>query len=189
MIIQLNPPLPVTTPKGKALAHFMIDMGPEHNINWVCFNDTNGECWTWQNPDIRAQKNITQGRDYISPFYKPEDVALKPKRGYISQDCEDDNYNQDDHIDYKFLLDEKKREHNELYSLMQQDLSSTHERNYQQGLEILYLESLLKKLSLKLDNVYSNRKNLEDTKLTEEEKKILNGIFEKSTSGITSENL
>lgn len=62
MIQQLNPPLPVVTPKGKALAHLVIDYGPEHNLMWVCFNDEDGECWTWPNPQIRAQKNITWGR-------------------------------------------------------------------------------------------------------------------------------
>jgi hypothetical protein len=77
MILQLNSPIPVTTPKGTALAHFLIDEGTEHDLKWVCFQDNTGECWTWKNRDIRAQKNITQGRDYISPFYDPDDVALK----------------------------------------------------------------------------------------------------------------
>ena len=59
MILQLQPPLPLQTPKGSALAHFLIDYGPEYNLLWVCFNDENGECWTWQNTEIRAQTNIT----------------------------------------------------------------------------------------------------------------------------------
>jgi hypothetical protein len=62
MMIQLNPPIPVNTPKGSALAHFLVDYGIEHNFNWVCFQDETGECWTWSNSDIRAQKNITYGR-------------------------------------------------------------------------------------------------------------------------------
>lgn len=66
MIIQLQNPIPIICPKGKGLAHFLIDYGPESHIQWVCFLDQNGECWTFQNPDIRAQKNITQGRDHIS---------------------------------------------------------------------------------------------------------------------------
>jgi hypothetical protein len=64
MIIQLNPPIPVETPKGSALCHLVIDYGIEHNIMWVCFQDKTGECWTWDNKDIRAQKNITAGRTY-----------------------------------------------------------------------------------------------------------------------------
>jgi hypothetical protein len=62
MILQLNPPIPLDTPKGSALAHLVIDYGPEHNLLWVCFGDDDGECWTWDNSRVRAQKNITMGR-------------------------------------------------------------------------------------------------------------------------------
>ena len=62
MILQLNPPLPVLTPKGNGVAHMVIDYGPEHNLMWVVFIDDTGECWTYPNMDIRAQKNITLGR-------------------------------------------------------------------------------------------------------------------------------
>lgn len=62
MILQLNPPLPAVTPKGSGLAHFLIDYGPEHNLMWVVFLDENGECWTYQNHEIRAKQNITMGR-------------------------------------------------------------------------------------------------------------------------------
>lgn len=82
MILQLNPSLPVRTPKGPAIAHFLIDTGLENDLQWVCFQDGSGECWTWSNRDVRAQKNITAGRDYISPFYEPEDMAL-PKNYYV----------------------------------------------------------------------------------------------------------
>jgi hypothetical protein len=79
MILQLNPAIPVITPKGPALAHFIIDEGIEHDVKWVCFQDKTGESWTFSNPDVRAQKNFTHGRDYISPFYNPEDVAFPKK--------------------------------------------------------------------------------------------------------------
>lgn len=61
-VTQLNPPLPLNTPKGSAVAHFVIDYGPEADLIWVCFQDDTGECWSWANPEIRAQKNITLGR-------------------------------------------------------------------------------------------------------------------------------
>ena len=61
MITQLNPPLWLQTPKGKALCHFLIDYGPEHDLLWVCFQQ-DGECWTWSNKEIRADTNITLGR-------------------------------------------------------------------------------------------------------------------------------
>lgn len=67
MMLQLDPPLPVLTPKGEALAHVLIDYGAEHHLLWVCFQ-ADGECWTWQNHDIRATKNITMGRRHDGIF-------------------------------------------------------------------------------------------------------------------------
>lgn len=64
MMLQLNPPLPVTTPKGKALAHVLVDYGAESDLVWVCFQDSTGECWSWRNQDIRAQQNPTMGRTF-----------------------------------------------------------------------------------------------------------------------------
>ena len=64
MILQLNPTIPVITPKGRAQAVFVIDYGPEHDLIWVCFLDANGACWSYRNTDIRAEKNVTMGRKY-----------------------------------------------------------------------------------------------------------------------------
>jgi len=64
MIIQLNPPLPMITPRGKSLAQFMIDYGPEHDLIWVCFQD-NEEVWCWRNQDVRAEKNLTFNRKSV----------------------------------------------------------------------------------------------------------------------------
>ena len=63
MLIQLNPPLPVNTPRGKALAQILIDYGAEHDLIWVCFQQDTGEIWCWKNQDVRAERNITFGRD------------------------------------------------------------------------------------------------------------------------------
>ena len=62
MIQQLNPPIPITTPKGESLCHFLIDYGPESDLYWVCFQNDTGEIWTWNNMEVRAQKNISLGR-------------------------------------------------------------------------------------------------------------------------------
>lgn len=62
MLLQLDPPLPVITPKGKALAHLVIDYGAEHDLIWVTFQDDSGECWSWRNPEVTAQTNVTMGR-------------------------------------------------------------------------------------------------------------------------------
>lgn len=64
MLLQLDPPIPLETPKGSALAHVLIDYGPEYDLMWVCFNDADGQCWTWTNKDVRGAKNITIGRIY-----------------------------------------------------------------------------------------------------------------------------
>jgi hypothetical protein len=62
MLVQLNPPLPMTTPKGEGLAHFVIDYGPESNLLWVVFMNADGACWTVPNPEIRMTSNWTMGR-------------------------------------------------------------------------------------------------------------------------------
>ena len=38
-VTQLNPPIPLMTPKGRAVAHFLIDYGIENELMWVCFQD------------------------------------------------------------------------------------------------------------------------------------------------------
>ena len=76
MITRIDPAIPLNSPKGPCIAHFLIDNGIEADLLWVTFLDKNGECWTWSNKDIRAQKNITSGREYISPFYDPDDVKI-----------------------------------------------------------------------------------------------------------------
>lgn len=67
MLTQLNPPLPLLTPKGKAWAHLVIDYGPEADLMWICFQDEDGACWTWSNRDVRIQANATLGRVISQP--------------------------------------------------------------------------------------------------------------------------
>lgn len=62
MITQLNPAIPMNTPKGLGICHFVIDYGPESDLYWVVFIDETGELWTFNNKEIRGQKNITLGR-------------------------------------------------------------------------------------------------------------------------------
>lgn len=72
MIIQLNPPIPLSTPKGNGLAWLVLDYGAEHNLMWtVAINDTR-EIWTFSNVEVRAQKNVTMGRKFTFP--KPSDT-------------------------------------------------------------------------------------------------------------------
>ena len=88
MILQLNPPLPVMTPKGEALAHILIDYGAEHDLLWVTFQDT-GECWTWRNPEIRAMKNITMGRSHGADGIRNSRVCDQPDNNAGIQRGED----------------------------------------------------------------------------------------------------
>ena len=61
-MLQLNPPIPVNTPKGKGWAHVLIDYSQEHDLLWVVFLDETGECWTLPNRDICIQSNLSLGR-------------------------------------------------------------------------------------------------------------------------------
>jgi len=63
--IQLEPTLPVITPKGKGYAIIMIDYGQEHDLLWTCVIDDTGEIWTYKNPEIRVQNNITFKRNVL----------------------------------------------------------------------------------------------------------------------------
>ena len=62
MMLHLNPPQPLSTPKGPAWAVALIDYGPDHDLLWVCFVKSTGECWTFCNGDIRQPSSITYGR-------------------------------------------------------------------------------------------------------------------------------
>lgn len=62
MFTQLNPMIPVDTPRGSGYAIGVIDYSQEHDLLWVVFLDESRECWTFSNPEIRAPKNITLGR-------------------------------------------------------------------------------------------------------------------------------
>ncbi|MEO8559988.1 MAG: hypothetical protein ABI439_13050 [Rhodospirillales bacterium] len=61
-MLQLDPPIPVDTPKGSAMAVILLDYGPDYDLMWVTFADATGECWTWKNSDIRGVKNSSLGR-------------------------------------------------------------------------------------------------------------------------------
>ena len=62
MIQQLNPPLPLETPKGRGWAHLLIDYSQEHDLLWVVFLNENGECWSFSNSEIRMVNNLSLGR-------------------------------------------------------------------------------------------------------------------------------
>lgn len=66
MTIQLNPTIPLITPKGTGLAILVKEDGPEHHLIWTVIQDDTGEIWSWENPQVRATKNITYNRTKIT---------------------------------------------------------------------------------------------------------------------------
>ena len=57
--LQLNPVIPVETPRGKAMAHIMIDYGAEHYVLFLCFLDEARECRLYRNDEVKIQNNET----------------------------------------------------------------------------------------------------------------------------------
>ena len=76
-MLQLNPPLPMRTPKGEGMAVLVIDYGPDFDLFWtvmVSKGEHAGEIWTYPNPQVRGVDNITLGRHPV-----PTDVDRHPE--------------------------------------------------------------------------------------------------------------
>jgi hypothetical protein len=72
-MLQLNPPIPLSTPKGEGIAVMVIDYGIDHDLWWTVMisrGEHAGEIWTYANPEVRGVENITLGR--------PDSATLKP---------------------------------------------------------------------------------------------------------------
>ena len=61
-MLQLNPPIPLDTPKGPGLAYFLLDYGPDYDVVWGICVDSTGEWWWLGNDEVRGTKNVTMGR-------------------------------------------------------------------------------------------------------------------------------
>lgn len=72
MIFRLDPPIPLETPKGRGMAHLVIDYGTEYSLIFATFLDDSGECWLFRNSEIRLQRNLTFGRSETS------EISTKP---------------------------------------------------------------------------------------------------------------
>jgi hypothetical protein len=66
MIVELQCPLPVDTPKGRAVAHFLLDYGRESDLYWICFINETGENWVFRQSQIRLAPNVTEGTNLKS---------------------------------------------------------------------------------------------------------------------------
>jgi hypothetical protein len=82
IMLQLNPPLPMLTPKGEGFAQFLIDYGPESDLYWTVFITSTGEIWTFSNREVRASKNITLGRTHVeqAPLHPAESGRDESRR-------------------------------------------------------------------------------------------------------------
>jgi hypothetical protein len=88
MLVQLNPPLHMETPKGPGLAHFVIDYGPEADLFWVVFMDADGACWTVPNPEVRLSFNWTIGRRRAAPAKRDDQPAPQRFRPTVAAGTE-----------------------------------------------------------------------------------------------------
>lgn len=61
MIIQLNPRIPMMTPKGPGEAVIFKDPGPDHDDQWIVLL-RNNELWTFKNSEVRGIENVTEQR-------------------------------------------------------------------------------------------------------------------------------
>ena len=64
-MLQLNPPIPMRTPKGEGMATLVIDYGPDFDLWWtviVSKGEHAGEVWTYPNHQVRGVDNVTLGR-------------------------------------------------------------------------------------------------------------------------------
>jgi len=62
MILEIHQLIWLQTPKGQGIAKFLIDNGPEADLQWVCFIHATREIWTFGNADVRVESNVTLGR-------------------------------------------------------------------------------------------------------------------------------
>ena len=61
VILQLDPWIPLDTPRGPAEAAFLIDYGEQKPLLFVCFLRSDGSQWTFDNREVRLEKNVTMG--------------------------------------------------------------------------------------------------------------------------------
>ena len=83
-LLQLNPPLPLSTPKGEGLAVLVIDYGPDFDLWWTVVigkGEFAGEIWTYPNAEVRGVANITLGRH-------PGKALMRPRPGHDAAPAE-----------------------------------------------------------------------------------------------------
>lgn len=62
-MLQLNPSIPVKTPKGTGECIAWLDYSKEDNLLWLVAMDDTGKCWLVPNQDISLLDNYSIGRN------------------------------------------------------------------------------------------------------------------------------
>ena len=62
MIHELKQVLWLDTPKGQALAKFLVDRGIDSDLEWITVINETGEIWSFDNSDVLVSKNLTLNR-------------------------------------------------------------------------------------------------------------------------------
>ncbi|WP_445493187.1 hypothetical protein [Rhodopseudomonas sp. RCAM05734] len=81
----LDPPWKVATPIGDAECHVIYDHGIDHPARYHCSIDATGEFWTFTQPEIRRNTNITEGRTRLTPFSAEIMARFAPMRAAIER--------------------------------------------------------------------------------------------------------
>jgi hypothetical protein len=61
MMIRLEPPIEVETPKGRGWAIVLRDYGYDYDDLWTCLISETKEFWTFRNKEIKGVDNLTFG--------------------------------------------------------------------------------------------------------------------------------
>lgn len=67
-IHRIDPEIWVETPKGSALAYFLIDYGPSINSIWLCRLDDTGDVIHVDSSEIKLYGNPMWGLPHPQPF-------------------------------------------------------------------------------------------------------------------------
>lgn len=74
MILQLNPSIPLRSPRASGEAILVIDYGKEDDLLFVIIDDATGQLWCVPNSEVRAFRNYSIGRntvDEVTPWQPP----------------------------------------------------------------------------------------------------------------------